>query len=80
MKDRLNLFLTMEGISASEFAKEMGIQRSGISHLLAGRNKPSYEFISTMLSHYPKLNAEWLLLGIGNPYKDSDNSPSRLIP
>ena len=43
MHDRLKQFLTMEGLSPARFAEVMGIQRSGISHLLAGRNKPSFD-------------------------------------
>ena len=50
MNDRLKQFLAMEGLSPARFAEVMGIQRSGISHLLAGRNKPSFEFIQNMMT------------------------------
>ena len=53
----------------------MGIQRSGISHLLLGRNNPSYEFIQKMMTAFPKVNYEWLILGKGKPYKDN-NEPA----
>ncbi|MBR5735827.1 MAG: helix-turn-helix transcriptional regulator [Bacteroidales bacterium] len=71
MEQRLQLFLQMEQLSQSQFADKMGIQRSGVTHLLSGRNKPSYEFIAKMLQAFPSLNAEWLILGKGKPYKDS---------
>lgn len=71
MEQRLQLFLQMEQLSQSQFADKMGIQRSGVTHLLSGRNKPSFEFITRMLQAFPALNAEWLLLGKGKPYKDS---------
>ncbi|MCI2122059.1 MAG: helix-turn-helix domain-containing protein [Bacteroidales bacterium] len=48
----------------------MGIQRSGLSHILAGRNNPSYEFLSNLLSKFPDLSAEWLILGKGKMYKN----------
>lgn len=70
MNERLKQFLTMEGISPARFAEIVGINRSGISHLLAGRNKPSFEFIQKMLVSFPTLNPEWLILGKGKPYKD----------
>lgn len=75
MEQRLQLFLQMEQLSQSQFADKMGIQRSGVTHLLSGRNKPSFEFLTRMLQAYPSLNAEWLLLGKGKPYKDSNVSP-----
>lgn len=61
----------MEDLSPAKFADSIGIQRSGISHLLAGRNKPSFDFITKMLAAYPDLNADWLLTGKGKPYKNS---------
>ena len=68
---RLKQFLQMEELSPAKFADSIGIQRSGISHLLAGRNKPSYDFITKMLTTYPDLNADWLLTGKGKPYRNS---------
>lgn len=78
MNDRLRQFLTMEGISPARFAEIVGINRSGISHLLAGRNKPSFEFIQKMLASYPDLNPEWLILGKGKPYKDGRQVENQL--
>ena len=69
MQERLKLFLAMENLTPARFAEVMGIQRSGISHLLAGRNKPSFEFIQKMMTAYPEINYEWLILGKGRPYK-----------
>lgn len=73
MNERLKQFLTMEAISPARFAEIIGINRSGISHLLSGRNKPSFEFIQKMLASYPDLNPDWLILGKGKPYKDGRN-------
>lgn len=53
------------GISPSELADTIGVQRSNITHVLNGRNKPSFQFIEKMLQIYPELNAKWLLLGTG---------------
>jgi transcriptional regulator with XRE-family HTH domain len=70
MKDRIIRFMTAEGLSSSKLADEIAVQRSSVSHLLGGRNNPSYEFIHKMLSRFPRLNAEWLILGTGPMYKD----------
>ena len=75
MNERLKQFLAMENLSPARFAEVMGIQRSGISHLLAGRNNPSVEFIQKMMTAYPDINYEWLILGKGRPYK-SDRQPA----
>lgn len=74
MNDRLKRFLEMEGISPARFAEELGIQRSGVTHLLDGRNKPSFSFIQKMMIAYPDLNYEWLILGKGRPYKSDYNA------
>lgn len=70
MEERLKLFLAMEGLSPSQFADKLGVQRSGVSHLLSGRNKPSFEFISKMLVTFPKINPDWLITGVGKAYRD----------
>lgn len=69
MEERLKLFLAMEGLSPSQFADKLGIQRSGVSHLLSGRNKPSFEFINKMLLTFPKINPDWLITGTGKAYR-----------
>ncbi len=70
MKDRLLKFFNEEKLSATKFADEIGVQRSSISHILSGRNKPSYDFIHKTLDKYPELNAEWLISGRGGMYKE----------
>lgn len=76
MNERLKQFLTMENLTPARFADIMEIQRSGISHLLAGRNKPSFEFIQKMLLAFPNLSPEWLILGKGKPYKENNSVPA----
>jgi transcriptional regulator with XRE-family HTH domain len=70
MKDRILAFLTNENKSYAQFAEEIGVQPSGISHILSGRNNPSLDFVIKMLHRYPSLSAEWLLFGRGAMYKN----------
>ncbi len=70
MRTRLQQFLQAENMSPSRFADQLGIQRSGMSHILSGRNKPGFDFIEKMLLAYPSLNAEWLITGKGKMYKE----------
>lgn len=57
-------------MTASRLADILGIQRSSISHILAGRNKPGYDFLRKLLVKFPKVNADWLITGRGKIYND----------
>ena len=72
MKNRLLLFLNNENISATILADEIGVQRSSISHILSGRNNPSFDFIYKIIKKYDNLNAEWLITGRGEMYKSEE--------
>ena len=69
MKERLIQLLDLEQLSPSKFADLIGVQRSSISHVLSGRNKPSFDFLQKTLKAFPGLNASWLLLGEGTMYE-----------
>jgi len=70
MKERLLEFLRTENKSSAQFAEEIGVQPSGISHILSGRNNPSLDFILKMLEKYQFLSTDWLLFGKGTMYKE----------
>lgn len=63
---RLQKVIDYYGESASSFAEKIGVQRSSISHILSGRNKPSLEFILKTLSSFPEVELYWLLNGKGD--------------
>lgn len=67
--EKLNLriaqIITHYELSASAFADSIQVQRSSISHLLKGRNKPSLEFVSKVVRTYPEVDLYWLLFGEG---------------
>ena len=71
MKDRLRQFLAAENISQAQFADTINVVRASVSHILAGRNNPSFDFIKALMLNYPRLNVEWLMFGKGKMYKDS---------
>lgn len=74
MEDRIRKFMEYKGISPSELADTIGVQRSNVTHVLKSRNKPSFQFIEKMLQVYPDLNAKWLLLGTGPMVESSAKS------
>lgn len=89
MIDRVNLILRAKNLTARQFADEIGVQPSGMSHILGGRNNPSLEFAVKVLRRYPEIDANWLLLGKGAMYRvdrpvtqDADNvsAPEEDVP
>ena len=75
MNTRLKQFLAAENISQSQFADTIKVVRASVSHVLSGRNNPSYEFMRAIMLSYPQLNMEWLMLGKGKMYKDAAPAP-----
>lgn len=70
MNNRLKQFLSAENISQSQFADTINVVRASVSHVLSGRNNPSYDFIKAIMASYPRLNIEWLIFGKGKMYRD----------
>ena len=73
MRDRNIEFLRIENKSAAQLADDIGVQPSGISHIISGRNRPSLDFVLKMLEKYPFLSTEWLLFGRGSMYNDGQS-------
>lgn len=63
---RLETIFDYYGLTASSFADKINVQRSSISHLLSGRNKPSLDFILKVMDQFPDVELLWLLNGKGN--------------
>ncbi len=64
--ERLQKILDFYGISATELSNQISFNRSTISHLLSGRNKPSLDFVMKVLQKYPEVELYWLLNGQGD--------------
>jgi len=62
---RLQKVIDYYGETASSFAEKIGVQRSSISHILSGRNKPSLEFVLKIFAAFPEVELYWLLNGKG---------------
>jgi transcriptional regulator with XRE-family HTH domain len=72
MKERLLQFLNTNNLTATHLADKIGVQRSSVSHVLSGRNKPSYDFIHKILTKYDDLSADWLISGKGEMFLSKD--------
>jgi transcriptional regulator with XRE-family HTH domain len=71
MKERILEFLRNENKTSAQLAEEIGVQASGISHIISGRNNPSLDFVLKMLEKYQFLSTEWLLFGKGSMYTEA---------
>ncbi|WP_313789955.1 helix-turn-helix transcriptional regulator [Flagellimonas aquimarina] len=73
---RIQTVIDHYGLTVSSFADKVGVQRSSISHLLKGRNKPSLDFVMKVVQTYPEVNLYWLLNGKGSfPYSENAVAP-----
>lgn len=85
MIERINQILKVKSLTSRQFAEEIGIQPSGMSHILSGRNRPSLDFIIKVINRYPDINISWLVFGTGDMFTNvnlsknqtsSDNNPT----
>ncbi|ULB33865.1 MULTISPECIES: helix-turn-helix domain-containing protein [Proteiniphilum] len=74
MKDRIKLIMEKENLTPAKFADKLQINRAIISHILNGRNNPSLDVVTKILSEINCINPEWLINGTGKMYKDGYKS------
>ena len=77
---RLEKLLDYNSMSASSFADKIGVQRSSMSHLLSGRNKPSLDFILKIVEVFPEVDLYWILNGKGSFPKEENIETSIKTP
>lgn len=80
MEDKLRKLMKHEGLNSTRLAEMLGIQASGISHIMSGRNKPSYDFIVKLLHRFPQINPDWLLSDKGPMYRTEIKSKNPASP
>lgn len=74
MNKRLLQFLAAENITQTQLAETLDVAKASVSNILAGRNRPGYDFIESLMLHYPSLNIEWLITGKGRMYRSEADS------
>lgn len=73
-KERIEKIMLKENMNSAQFALEIGIQGSTLSHILNGRNKPSLDVLKKILNRFRTLSSDWLILGISPMYRTERNS------
>ena len=70
MREKLLDLMKNEGLKPSQLAEQLEINPAGISHILAGRNKPGFDLLQKILRRFPRINPDWLLLNSDKMYRD----------
>ncbi|MBK6934725.1 MAG: helix-turn-helix transcriptional regulator [Bacteroidales bacterium] len=78
MLDRIIKIMEYYKLTPSEFADTLEIDRSRLSHILNGRNKPSLEVVMKILENFPDISSEWLLFDKGDMFKKKIFSKDQL--
>lgn len=73
--NRIQELIRKNQLNAAKFADRIGVQRSNLSHVLTGRNKPGLDFIEKVLLEFPDIDANWLISG----NKQSRVAPSQAV-
>lgn len=79
MREKLLDLMKNEGLKSSQLAEMLGINPAGISHILAGRNKPGFDLLQKILRRFPRISPDWLLLDQGPMYRNEEaaaNNPA----
>ena len=83
IRDRIKLIIETEGVTQAAFAESTGINTSTLNHVLTGRNNPSIEVITKILSTYPQYESDWLIHGNGPMWTEAyseERAKSSTIP
>ena len=78
-KEKIEKIMQIEKLNSVQFAAEIGIQGSTLSHILNGRNKPSLEVLKKILNRFRSINSDWLILDTGTMYRQEKHSQAPLL-
>lgn len=78
MREKLLDLMKSEGLRSSQLAEMLEINPAGISHILAGRNKPGFDLLQKILRRFPRINPDWLLLDSDKMYREDAVSQSEV--
>lgn len=83
LKNRIIEIMENSGLTPSEFADKIEVQRSAISHITSGRNNPSLEFLIKIKNSFPEIDTDWLIFGIEKEEeiedKNLENSTDKIL-
>ncbi len=78
LENRIMQVFAYSTLSRLEFASRLGISNAVLSHISSGRNKAGMDLVLGVLTHFPEIDPEWLLLGKGEMLKKENSSRLQL--
>ena len=69
ISDRINELIDSNKLTKKSFAEVTGLSQPIVSHLTTGRNQPGLDVLQKMLTAFPDINPEWLIMGKEPMYK-----------
>lgn len=79
MKDRIKQIMEYEQLTPSAFADKLQLGRAVVSHILNGRNNPSLDVVTRILTKMNYINPDWLLTGTGSMLKGEKTTTSDIV-
>jgi len=83
MVERIKAIMNHYQLRAAQFSDAIGMQRSAVSHVLSGRNKPSLDFVLRIKKKFPEISLNWLTMGMGSMFENesplTDSVPQNLF-
>lgn len=61
MDEKLRILMQNENLTASKLSEILEVKPAAVSHILSGRNKPSFELLCKIVTRFPHINPYWLL-------------------
>jgi len=80
MFERIQKIMEYEKLNSKEFAEEVGINPSSLSHYFSGTRSPSLDVLNRILTRFEHINTDWLLFGKGIMLKSNANQTSIQLP
>jgi transcriptional regulator with XRE-family HTH domain len=74
LKDKINKIMQNQNLNSAQFASEIGIQGSTLSHIINGRNKPSFDVVQKILNRFNTINPDWLISDAPSMFRAEKNS------
>jgi hypothetical protein len=76
LNKRVLSVMESKSMSKSAFAALIDISLPVLTHIGSGRNKPGLEMIAKILTHFPDISPDWLILGNGGMYRKEVEMPN----
>lgn len=79
LSGRVVKVMELKQVNKTEFSSMLGISPAILSHISSGRNKPSVDVLQKILTTYPDISADWLLMGQGDVFRAKNINKETII-